>query len=354
LKVVVLHNEPGEDASLDQQDVLAQRDAVSTALQQLGHQTHDVACTLDLGAARERLIQLGGDVVFNLVESLGGTDRLMPLATLLLDALAIPYTGAGTAAMLTSSNKLAAKERLQRAGLPTSPISSISSISSISPISSISSILPGHPPARPGNAMADSRGGDWIIKPVWEHASFGMDDSAVVRADDHASLERLVQARQQRTGRPHFAELYIDGREFNLSLLDGEVLPPAEIDFSSFPSGKPRIVGEQAKWDQDSFEYHQTPRRFDFPASDGPLLERLRLLARRCWALFDLGGYARVDFRVDRGGRPWILEINANPCLSPDAGFAAALIEAGIEYPDAIRRIIDAASVHKGEHAATS
>jgi D-alanine-D-alanine ligase len=47
-----------------------------------------------------------------------------------------------------------------------------------------------------------------------------------------------------------------------------------------------------------------------------------------------------VDFRVDAQGRPWILEVNANPCLSPDAGFAAALTHTGIEFTRAIERVL--------------
>ena len=118
-------------------------------------------------------------------------------------------------------------------------------------------------------------------------------------------------------------------------------LPPAEIDFAAFPDDKPHIVGYRAKWDADSFEYHHTPRRFDFPANDRPLLDRLSQLAIQCWREFGLRGYARVDFRVDEAGRPWILEINANPCLSPDAGFAAAVEQAGIGYDQAIERIVN-------------
>jgi D-alanine-D-alanine ligase len=59
--------------------------------------------------------------------------------------------------------------------------------------------------------------------------------------------------------------------------------------------------------------------------------------------MFGLNGFARVDLRVDEEGRPWILEVNANPCLSPDAGFAAALAEAGVTFPDAVSRILAAA-----------
>jgi D-alanine-D-alanine ligase len=84
-----------------------------------------------------------------------------------------------------------------------------------------------------------------------------------------------------------------------------------------------------------------TPRRFDFPDGDQPLLEELKSLSLRAWNLFGLSGYARVDFRVDRSGKPWVLEINANPCISPDAGFVAAAEKAGMTYTQIIKAIVD-------------
>ena len=130
-------------------------------------------------------------------------------------------------------------------------------------------------------------------------------------------------------------------------MLDGpdgpQVLPPGEMDFSTFPEGKPRIIGHRAKWHESSFEYNNTPRSFHVHHADSRLVEQLTQLALDCWHLFDLRGYVRVDFRVDHAGQPWILEINANPCLSPDAGYAAALAEVGVSYDEAIQRIVDSA-----------
>jgi D-alanine-D-alanine ligase len=95
-----------------------------------------------------------------------------------------------------------------------------------------------------------------------------MDEDCLVAFQDAGHLRARLAAHRLRTGRACFAEQYIEGREFNISLLAGpdgpQVLPPAEIDFSAFPPGKPRIVGYAAKWTRRR-QYQQTPRRFDFP-----------------------------------------------------------------------------------------
>ncbi len=93
-----------------------------------------------------------------------------------------------------------------------------------------------------------------------------------------------------------------------------EVLPPAEIRFINYDNGKPKVLGYKAKWMPDSFEYINTTRHFDFSPNDTDLIAQLESIATHCWSLFDLTGYARVDFRVDSKGVPYVLEINANPC----------------------------------------
>ena len=109
-----------------------------------------------------------------------------------------------------------------------------------------------------------------------------------------------------------------------------------------------RLLAEKGAALIRSFEFNHTPRSFEFPGTDAPLLARLKELALKCWRLFDLRGYARVDFRVDREGRPWILEVNANPCLSPDAGFHATTLQAGLNFTEVLRRII--ADIRRGNN----
>jgi D-alanine-D-alanine ligase len=329
--VAVLHNAVAEDAPPDERDVLVQAEAVSTALRSLGHEPVAVPATLDLEALRRRLSELRPAVGFNLVEALGGTDRLSPAVPLVLETLGIPYTGNSADALHVTNSKRLTKERLVAVGLPTPP-AAYDEETGPELVGSAREMFPGR----------------FLVKAIHEHASFGMGDDAVVTAASQTELLAAIRDRVARFGKPFFAEKFIDGREFNLSVLDrgdggADVLPAAEIAFDTFPAGKPRIVGYAAKWSPDSFEYNETPRRFEFPSADELLLDELQRLATEAWSALRLRGYARVDFRVDAEGLPWVIEANANPCLSPDAGFAAALAHAGIPFEEAVRRILAAA-----------
>lgn len=331
MRVAIVHDSVSDADGPDALDVRVQARAVAGALETLGHRVRTLPCTLNLEAMQTALLAFQAEGVFNLAESLAGHGRLIHLVPACLDALDIPYTGAKTLPMFLTSHKVMAKERLKQAGLPTAEW-----------------VGPG-PPALP--ARTEGGAGVWIIKSVWEHASIGLDADAVVAVPEARALGPLLAARAPKLGGLCFAERYIEGREFNLSLLADEggprVLPPAEIRFAGYEAGRPRILDYRAKWDESSFAYRHTTRTFAFETSDSGLLERLRRLALACWDLFGLSGYARVDFRVDDTGHPWILEVNANPCLSPDAGFAAALETAGIAYIEAVRRIL--ADVHPAE-----
>ena len=110
-----------------------------------------------------------------------------------------------------------------------------------------------------------------------------------------------------------------------------------------WPDGKPKLVSFAAKWEEDTFDYSGSQRRFGCEAEEPELGRQLVAITKQVWHLFALRGYARVDFRVDSAGRPWVLEINPNCCISPDAGFAAAGEEAGIPYDVLIDRVAVAA-----------
>jgi len=119
-----------------------------------------------------------------------------------------------------------------------------------------------------------------------------------------------------------------------------QVLPLAEIDFSAFEAGRPRIVGYEAKWLEDSFEFRHTPRIIPGPLPQR-LTERIGDLAAASCRMLSCLDYCRVDFRLDKANRPYVLEVNANPDITLGDGFAAALEAAGISYKAFIKLTID-------------
>lgn len=325
-RAVVLHGASADRP--DEADTIIQANMVADALRRMGWTSEIVTMGLDLSMLKRRLTPSPG-VVFNLVESLNGDGRLVHLAPAVLEHLGIAFTGAPAAAHFTTTNKPLAKRLLRGARLATPDW-----------------IGPG---GEAWNRRSNSR---MIVKAVSEDASLGIDSGSVVPASHvHAEIAR----RAATYGGEWFAEHFVDGREFNVGILAHEnglqVLPIAEILFVDYPADRPRIVDYEAKWIEDSFAYSHTPRRFDLPAADAGLLEELGRLAIAAFNLFGLKGYGRVDFRVDKAGRPWILEVNANPCLAPDAGFAAAAAEAGLTADDVIERIVSS-TIHKQARAA--
>ncbi len=321
-KVVILHSDVSPDATEDELDCLQQAQAISQALRQLNYKPILLPFGLDLNQAIIKLKSLKPLAVFNIVETLASRGSLIYFAPAILDTLQIPYTGCATQAVFQTSNKSLAKKIMRDAGIATPDWITHDGL---------------------GSQKDTAR--KYLIKSSWEHASIGLDENALINHTNKARILKEMNRRKEKLGGTCYAEAYIDGREFNVALISDtnsvKVLPVSEMLFQDYAPEKLKIVDYKAKWDTDSFEYNNTIRKFDFPQKDANLISALRNIALRCWNLFSLRGYARVDFRVDNNGKPWVLEINSNPCLSPDAGFAAALQQAKIKYHEAIGLIID-------------
>lgn len=318
MTVLILHEEFTPDARPDELDALVQVQEVGQALGRLAIPVAVQSVGLDLEAAVAAVRRRRPTCVFNLVESLAGRGELIGVVPRQLAHARLPFTGSDGNALHLTSHKVAAKRRMATYGIATPDW-----------------FMPGE---RPGDDHER-----WIVKSLWEHASFGLDDSSVVTG--RAAARAVMSQRARELGGRWFAERYVEGREFNVSLLerDGrpEVLPVAEMTFVGYPRSRPKIVGYAAKWIDSAPEYVATQRAF--PELPPALDEAIRGTAQDCWRLFGLRGYARVDFRLDEHERPQVLEVNANPCLSRDAGFAAAAAEAGIAHDRLIERVLAAA-----------
>jgi D-alanine-D-alanine ligase len=319
--VLVLHEAISPDARADELDALVQVEQVSEALRQQGWGVTSLATGLELETTQTAIREWNPDCVFNLVESLAGDGRLIHFIPALLETAGVSFTGCNSDAIYLSSNKLLAKRWMDKHGIST-------------------------PAILTSACKENDASGRWIVKSVWEHASFGMDDGCIV--DGAEAAWARIEASKSRYGGEWFAEAFIDGREFNISVLeqrDGiRILPAAEMTFVDYPADKPKFVGYAAKWDEEAPEYHATQRQFaSLPDQLGKAINQV---VEKCWQCFGLGGYARVDFRVDVAGKPWVLEVNANPCIAKDAGFIAAALQAGISYNELVNQLVQTSGLN--------
>jgi D-alanine-D-alanine ligase len=313
VRVAVLTPPRVHDVPPDREDTFNQAEQVTEALHALHHEAV-TAEYVDHGEGTiATLRRIAPDVVFNLVEDVPEGPDQVHRVTALLDRHGIRYTGAGTAPLVVLADKAAMRAGLAAAGLPHA-------------------------------AGLDEPGGEdrrFIVKSLREHGSEGLDASSVVHGA--AAARRLVAERQAR-GSEWFAEAYIEGREFDLSLLDTPdgplVLPPAEITFGSNWKG-PRIFDYHSKWVDEVPDAEGLNRIF--PPREEPLFSELGRLAVATWRHFGINGFAHVDFRVDADGRPFIIDVNANPCIARVAGFCEAAARVGLSQTDVVAALLAAA-----------
>jgi D-alanine-D-alanine ligase len=177
-----------------------------------------------------------------------------------------------------------------------------------------------------------------FVKPVSEDASIGITRNSVVQ-DDQA-LRRRIRYVWDTYHQDSLVEEFINGREFNVTILGNEsprVLPVSEINFR-IPDPFARIVSFRAKWVPKSREYINTPPTCPAHVSEAAK-KRIEDVAIRAYQAMGLRDYGRVDIRL-RNGTPYVLEVNPNADLAPDAGIARAAGVAGMTYADLADEIV--------------
>jgi D-alanine-D-alanine ligase len=315
MRVAVLVPPRVDGMRFDQEDTFVQADEVTTCLRSLGH---DVVTAeyADHGQGTETAILAAKpDIVLNLVEEVPEGAAYLHLPTAMMDRIGVRYTGARTATIAALGDKRAMKVELRRAGIPTA--------------------------LTVDEAPADST---FIVKSAMEHASVGLDAASVVRGADAARA--LMARKRAEFGGEWFAETYVEGREFDLAIVETPngpvVFPPAEITFADRSGDAPRIYNFASKWAEGTDEYEAALRIF--PPREEPLFSELDRIALACWHLFALTGFSHIEFRVDKKtGQPYVLEVNANPCLTREAGYIMSAEAGGWTQTQIVAALLDAA-----------
>jgi D-alanine-D-alanine ligase len=295
---------------------------VATALRASGYRLQALEFKDDWAAVLEKISKFRMDLVFNLCEEFRGHSKLEMNIAALLEMIETPFTGSSSLALGLSQDKGKTKSLLANHGIPT----------------------PAYVVYGPGDRkFSPALRYPLIAKPAYEDGSLGIDNDAFVA--DEKVLRRKVKSIHRSYRQPALVEEYIGGRELNVSIIGNEkaeVLPISEIDFSGLPAGLPKICSYAAKWVEGSKEFAHTQPLC--PADLKPdIRKRVKAVALQSYRILDCRDYARVDIRLSARGVPYVLEINANPDISLDAGMVRSAMAAGYSYKSFISRIVEVA-----------
>jgi D-alanine-D-alanine ligase len=308
---------------LSEVGVLDEMEDIKSALNSLGYRTTINNVDSDIDRLYSFLKEERPDLVFNLVESVENEAILEMNVAGVYELLKIPYTGAGPLALGTALNKPRVKDILTAHGIrtPRAQVFLPSERLTVDPALKF----------------------PLFVKPACEDASVGIADESVVYTP--TDLRKRVRYIFEEFEQPALVEQFVDGRELNVAILGNTppiAMPISEIDFSGLTPGMHKIVSYEAKWMHGTIAYEGT--RGVCPSVLPAAIEaRVKGIALRCFDLIGCRDYARIDFRLSKDNVPYVLEVNPNPDISDDAGFARSARAQGLTFTETIGRIVEAA-----------
>lgn len=335
-KVLICHNEPTryydnylgkevsdtkDDVDLSEREFLKQIISIRKVLEKKYISVETLAINSDIRSAIKKITGYSPDVILNFVESVDGNANLESYVAGLFDLLEIPYTGNGPICLGNCLSKARTKQILQSHGIR-SPKHFIAGINHFPPKEEIPLKYPA------------------ILKLAREDASIGISEFSVI--NDYETLVKRLEYLFSTYNQDVLIEEYIEGRELNVAILGDKILPISEIRFDGLPDELPKIITYEAKWSPESIYYKNTVPKC--PAElDVQVKQKIEKMAIEAFEALECRDYARVDIRLSAKNIPYIIEINPNPDISPDAGFVRSASAAGISYEELLYKLTNMA-----------
>ncbi len=317
----ILSDKPTPDDPESQYSLADERteiDAIKNALKEGGFSVKTMGLRSINSKVIAKIEEIDPDIIFNLTESLYNESRNEIAVAGLFDLLKFPYTGSPPSALGLALNKRKTKQVLRAAGLP----------------------VPSSVVAIPGQSFSvNDLEAPYFVKPVREDGSAGISSDSIVETKEAA--EERVKFIHENYHQPALVEEFIAGRELNVAIIgnaEPKILAIGEIDFSKMPKNEPNIISYEAKWDPKSPLYDAT--EIVYPAIiEDELKTKIEKAAMKAYLEIGCRDYGRVDFRLRKDGKFYILEVNTNPDISMESGINKAAQSSGITYNQFINEI---------------
>jgi len=338
IKVAVVYNEPepemykktGGEAQkeqgfktyfeVDKTTPMEEFDYIVKKLENVGFIAYSLNIKDNLELLLDNLRKEKPDVIFNFIELYKDNPRLEMNIVGLFELMAIPYTGAPAMGLANCQNKVLAKRLLSSASIRIPHFFIVYAKST---------------------RYAHNLNYPLLVKPAFEDASVGIENESIVSDIKH--LRKRVEHVLKQFNQPALVEEFIEGRELNVAVMGDKrlrVLPISEIDFTTMPDHLYNIVSYQAKWDPNHESYHKT-----IPICPASLPKNIEIKAKeiafKAFKVMGCRDYARVDMRLAKDNKLYVLEVNPNPDITEGAGFMRSAENSGMSYGQALKRIVN-------------
>ena len=340
ITVAVVYNHPGDDIyekirevdpdslgfkpeyEIKVATVAEEYEAIAEALRGEGYKVITLNIKDDVETLIRFLRKNPPDVVFNLIEFYKDDSTLEYMIAGLFSIYGIPFTGAGSFTLALCQRKGMTKQLLLANNVPTPRFKLLTE------------------PRVPGRHGLHY---PLIIKPAREDASSGVDKESVVYNAEQLN-ERIIKTSEEYDP-PILVEEFIEGRELHISVFGNdppEVLPIIEIDFSDLPSDHPSIISYDAKWNPLEETYHRV--HSVCPAKLSKRTEkRVKVIALEAYKITGCKDYARLDLRLRKDNKVFVLEVNPNPDLTEGVSFMDSAEQAGFSFGETLSKIVNSA-----------
>jgi D-alanine-D-alanine ligase len=335
LKVLICYNEPvkayqnyigkkcsslGENIDLSETEIADHINDLVSSLQIYFKNVDTCVFRADVEDTISRITSFSPDVIFNFVESIEGNANFEAYAAGLYELMGYSYTGNTPLCLATCLDKSRTKRILHSFGIKT-PGFMIAKYKEKIKAETFNLKFP------------------VILKLLNEDASIGISEFSVVNDIDEINRRLVFLFRTYK--QDVLVEEYIDGRELNVAVLGGKALPISEISFNGLPEGLPKIVTYEGKWSPESVYFKNTNPICPAKDLDVETKDKVAKIAERCFEIMNCRDYARIDIRLSKENIPYVIEVNPNPDLSTDAGFARAAAASEIFYAELLFRILN-------------
>jgi D-alanine-D-alanine ligase len=293
---------------------------VITTLREQGHEVQPLGIQDELNPIRQHVEEWKPTIVFNLLEAFDNVNLFDQNVVSYLELLRIPYTGCSPRGLILSRDKSLSKKLMAYHRIPVPEWA----------------VFPRGRKVRVPPRLQFPL----IVKSLTHEASIGIAQASVV--GDEEKLRKRVEFIHESVGTHAIVERYIDGRELYVGVLGNErlqVFPVWEMHFSKMVEGDNwPIATERVKWSAKYQKKHgiATNKAGDLAEQDMAIGK----MAKRVYRAVELTGYGRIDLRLDKEGRIYVLEANPNPQIAYGEDFAESAHHAGVEYGDLLDRIL--------------